>query len=280
MMASVMMALAGPVFAQGKSHKNNPPPSRSDLTAPPSSAVTATASGATPFAWIDDASLLEAGAVSVAISVVRWQGNGISEVDVPVLDAAIGLAPRVHFTMTVPRVVGSADPSGALGGVGTSYFSAKIAAINDAKRSVKLSVAPTLEVLGRGVLQGLTPGERRVHFGLPVSAEVNRGGVRLYGGAGYFTRGVWFTGGGIGGRASNKVYVSAGYSRSWRRSDGLDIPISDRDRNEATGSASYAVTPNVNVFGSLARTIATLEENGAGTTIAGGVSFFFAPAVK
>jgi hypothetical protein len=277
--ALVALAVSSPALAQGKSqqHKKGAPPSRSDLTAPASvSMPTTIVAGPTPFAWVDDASLLEAGAVSVALSVVRWQDNGVSEVDVPVVDAAIGLAPRVHLTATVPRVVGSADPSGAVGGLGTSYFSAKIAALNDPKRSLKLSVAPTLEVLGRGVLESMTDGERRVHFGLPVSAEIERGRARLYAGGGYFTRGVWFTGGGVGTRVNDKVFVSGGFSRSWRRSDVADVPLSDRDRKEITGSGSYSVTPQISVYGAIARTIATLEENGAGTSLVGGVSFFVA----
>jgi hypothetical protein len=224
--------------------------------------------------------LLEAGSVSIAMSVVRWQGSGISEVDAPVIDAAIGLAPRVHLTMTVPRVVGSEDPLGAAGGMGTSYFSAKIAAINDAKRGLKLSVAPTLEVLGSGVLQSMTEGERRAHFGLPVSVELDRGRARLYAGGGYFTRGVWFTGAGVGTRVNDKVFVSGGFSRSWRGSDVPDVPLSDRDRKEITGSGSYAVTPQISVYGALGRTIATLDENGAGTSLVGGVSFFVAPPRK
>jgi hypothetical protein len=282
-LASAMLALAvsNPAWAQGKSqqHKKNPPapPSRSDLAAPAGvSMPVAAVAGPTPFAWIDDASLLEAGSVSIAMSVVRWQGSGISEVDAPVIDAAIGLAPRVHLTITVPRVVGSEDPLGPVGGMGTSYFSAKIAAINDAKRGLKLSVAPTLEVLGSGVLQS-TEGERRAHFGLPVSVELDRGRARLYAGGGYFTRGVWFTGAGVGTRVNDKVFVSGGFSRSWRGTDVPDVPLSDRDRKEITGSGSYAVTPQINVYGALGRTIATLDENGAGTSLVGGVSFFIAP---
>jgi hypothetical protein len=275
------LAVASSALAQGKSQppKKNPPPSRNDLT-PSAGAPATSVSGATTYAWIDDASLIDPGAVSIAMSVVRWQGTGVSEVDVPVIDVSIGLAPRVHLTATVPRVVGSADPSGAVGGVGTSYFSAKVAVLNDAKRNVKLSVAPMLEVLGRGVLQSLTSDEGRVHFGFPMSVEVDRGAARLYGGGGYFSRGVWFAGGGAGARASRRTFVSAGYSRSWRRGDAVVIPLSDRARNELTGGASYAVRPNVSLFGSIARTIATLEENGAGTSISGGVSFFVAPARK
>jgi hypothetical protein len=282
-LASAMLALAvsTPAWAQGKSqqHKKPPaPPSRSDLAAPSGVSMPATAvAGPTPFAWVDDASLLEAGSVSIALSVVRWQGSGVSEVDVPVIDAAIGLAPRVHLTMTVPRVVGSEDPLGPVGGMGTSYFSAKIAAFNDAKRGLKLSVAPTLEVLGSGVLQSMTEGERRAHFGLPVSVELDRGRVRLYAGGGYFSRGVWFTGAGAGVRVNDKVFVSGGFSRSWRGTDVPDVPLSDRDRKEITGSGSYAVTPQISVYGALGRTLATLDENGAGTSLVGGVSFFFAP---
>ena len=280
----LVLASATSAMAQGKSqqHKKNPaPPSRNDLAAPSSVSMPATAvAGPTPFAWVDDASLLEAGSVSIALSVARWQGSGISEVDVPVIDASIGLAPRVHLTMSVPRVVGSEDPLGAVGGMGTSYFSAKISALNDAKRGLKLSVAPTLEVLGSGVLQSTTAGERRAHFGLPVSVELDRGPARLYAGGGYFTRGVWFTGAGVGTRLNDKLFVSGGFSRSWRGSDVPDVPLSDRDRKEITGSASYTVTPQVSVYGALGRTIATLDENGAGTSLVGGVSFFFAPPRK
>ena len=49
---------------------------------------------------------------------------------------------------------------------------------------------------------------------------------------------------------------------------------------EITGSASYTVTPQVSVYGALGRTVATLDENGAGTSLVGGVSFFFAPPRK
>ena len=69
--ASVMLtlAVAVPTFAQGKSqgHKKSAPPSQSKL--PPPGAGTG---GATPLAWIDDASLVEPGAVLLAVSMTRW----------------------------------------------------------------------------------------------------------------------------------------------------------------------------------------------------------------
>ena len=280
--AIAALAVSTPAFAQGNSqgHKKSAPapPSRNDLAVPSTASVGS--GGASPIAWVDDATVLESGGVAIAVSMLRWSGSGLSEVNVPVVDIALGLTRRVQFSASVPRVVGSADPDGAAGGLGTSYFSAKIGVFNSKKRSAKLAVSPTLEVLSPGVIGALAPGEHRVQVGFPVSAEIDRGPVRLYGATGYFTRGAWFTGGGAGIVVNAKTAVSGGFSRSWRRAATPDVPLGERDRNEVSGSVSYAVAPSVRVFGSLGRTIATREENGAGTTIGGGVSFFFTAPVK
>ena len=272
------LAVACPAYAQGNSqgHGRNARPSRDPL---PSPAVGTSSGGAAPFAWLDDASVLEPGSISVAVSMVRWQGPDASEVVAPIVDVAIGLAERLHLTASVPRVPGSAGGVEAGSEIGTSFFSVKVGMFNDPKRGVKLSVSPTLEMLGRGVLQSIEPGASRVQVGLPVSAELDRGALRLFAGGGYFTGGVWFSGMGAGIRVSPKVFVSGSFSRAWRRADVPDAP-SDRDRNEVSGSAGYAVTPRISVFGSLGRTIATLDENGAGTTLGCGLSLFFRPAIK
>jgi hypothetical protein len=56
--------------------------------------------------------------------------------------------------------------------------------------------------------------------------------------------------------------------------------MSERDRKEISGGVAYLLTPRVVVFGSLGRTVMTLVENGAGTSIAGGASFTFASATS
>jgi hypothetical protein len=278
--ASVVAALAvaSPAYAQGNSqaHKKKAPPSHDPL---PSSAVGTSAGGAAPFSWLDDASVLEPGSISVAVSMVRWQGSDASEVVVPVVDVAIGLASRLHLTASVPRVPGSAGGVAAGSEIGTSFFSVKIGVFDNAKHGVKLSVSPTLEVLGSGVLQSIEPGAGRVQFGLPVSAQLDRGAVRLFAGGGYFSGGVWFSGLGAGIRVNPKVFVSGSVSRAWRHADVAEL-LSDRDRNEVSGSAAYALTPRLSVFGSLGRTIATLDEDGAGTTLGCGLSLFFRPTIK
>ena len=271
------LAISAPALAQGKSqlHKKSgsgpKPPSRNDLVVP----TVVSSSGGAPMAWLDDASLLDPGGVSVGVSAMRWSGSGLSEVNAPIVDAALGLTRRVQLSASVPHVVGSADPTGPAGGIGTSYFSAKVGVL-DRGSVLKVAVSPTVEVLGPGVVDSLTSGQHRVQMGFPASAEIDRGPARVYAGAGYFTRGAWFTG--IGGSYALNVRLSAfgSFSRAWRRADVAGVPIGDRDRNELSGGASYGLSSAVHIFGSVGRTLATLDENGAGTTIAGGISFVLA----
>lgn len=262
------------LLAQGKSqqaHGHPAPPSRSPL---PISTAAPPGIGAMPLAWVDDADLMESGAVAVDFLATHWQGNGIGETDLPVANVSLGLNSRFQFTASVPHVVAD-DAAGVVGGLGTTYFSVKYAAYANDALGLKVAVAPTLEVLGTGVLQSLAPGESRTQIGLPVSVEIDRSGRRFYASTGWFSRGVWFAGLGAGTQVTSRIGVSASFSRAWTTPDAATALT--RDRTEVSGGLAYALVPHVNVFGSVARTIATLDENGAGTTFAGGVSFYVSP---
>jgi len=275
--ASAIVALAVSTSASaqgngngnGQSKKKSAPPSRNDLASPV--AVTS-GGGAAPFAWVDDASIIEPGSVSISVSAVSWHGGGTSELDVPIVDAAIGLSRRVQLSANVPATIGGGDPAGAAGGIGTTYFGAKIAVFEQPRRGLKVAVSPTLELLSHGVLDAIGPAEQRAHWGLPVSAEIDRGRLRAYTGGGYFSRGVWFGGAGASYQARNKTFVSGTFSQSWRRDATGLVPIGDRRRTDVSGGVAYVLHPQVVTFGSLGRTINTLEQNGAGTTISGGLS--------
>jgi hypothetical protein len=275
--ALIVSALAAPAFAQGNSQgkgKGNghasSPPSRNVLAAP-TAIVAAPSNGAAPFAWVDDATILDAGAGSVGFSIVHFQGADVAETDAPVVEASLGLAPRVQLAVTVPRVIAGADEGAAAGGVGTTFVAAKVAVLDNPKRHFKIAVTPTVEILGAAVAASLNEGESRTQFGLPVSAEVDGGSLRVYGSTGFFTSGVRFVGAGAAVQASPKAILSLGISHSWR-SDDLAAAA---DRSELSGGLGLIVTPRVVVFGSIGRTIGTLDENGAGTTVNGGVSFSF-----
>ena len=286
MTASVVATLAVSVSAaaQGKSGsapgqtKKGTAPSSTSLP-PPASTVTgssplSTATGASPLSWVDDASLLEPGSAMVTVSVMRWTGSGISEVDFPIVDAAIGVTKRVQFSATVPRITGN-EATGLVGGLGTAYFSSKIALINEEK--VRVAVSPLLEVLGSSAVQALPAGESRYQVGVPFSVDAGSGAVRVFAAAGFFTRGAWFAGGGTGFQLSPEMGASLSFTRSWAPSgvEGLR-----RNRNELSGGVSYFVTPQIAVSGSLGHTIATTAENGAGLTIGGGVTFILAPSPR
>ena len=69
--------------------------------------------------------------------------------------------------------------------------------------------------------------------------------------------------------------MSLSFSRAWA---GDDLTGLSRDRREFSGGVSYVVRPQMAVFGSLGRTIATSDADGAGTTVSGGVSFVLGPS--
>jgi hypothetical protein len=278
--ACAALAFSTSAFAQGKSQKDkhSAPPSRNELAVAPVPAPGA--AGATPLAWIDDASLLPPGTVSCSISAMRWTGAGASEIDLPIVDAAIGLTPRVQLVASVPRVIGGADAAGAAGGLGTSFFATKVGLYQSRRTTLRIATAPTLLVLGEGVVAALEPGAARVRWGLPFSAEVSRGRARLYGGGGYFAPGLWFSGVAAGAQVTDRTFVSGGFSRAWRGADTTGAPLSDRDRKEISAGVAHMLTPAIAAFGSLGRTVATLDANGAGTALSAGVSISFAAAVR
>jgi hypothetical protein len=231
--------------------------------------VDTTLATTTPFAWLDDASVMAPGSAWLGASMVRWQGSGLSETIVPVIDFAIGLTPRVQVGASVPRVAG---------GLGTTFFSAKIAVFDDEARALKVGVGPTLEILAGPT----TAGQGRAQWGLPVSAQFDRGSSRIYGSSGYFSPGIWYAGAGIGRPVGDRLAISMSFSHAWATapvsSPGV-LGVAGPRRNEISGGASYDLKPSIAVFGSIGRSLGIAAEDGAGTTLGFGFSLSAAPAI-
>jgi hypothetical protein len=273
--ALVALAVATPSSGQGKSGKapgKGPtrPPSSGTISPQPTSGSVLPGVGptTTPFAWLDDASVLEPGNVSIGLSMTRWQGSGFSQTSFPVVDTGVGLARHVQLGVSAPRVAG---------GLGTMFISTKVAVFTDDKRALAVAVGPTLEVDNAAT----PPGQGRVQWGLPISAQLDRGGARVYGSTGYFSPGIWYAGAGIGGPVNDRIAVSASFSRAWvnapePRAGIVSVPASPR--NELSGGASYDVTKHLAAFGSLGRTYGVTFEEGAGTTFGFGLSWSIGPA--
>jgi hypothetical protein len=213
--------------------------------------------------------------MAVSVAALRWQGTDVSEVYVPVVGLVAGFAPRLQIGASIPRVVGS-DASGVVGGLGTTYLSAKIGVLRGGPSGVKLAVAPTIEILGAGALSSLAPDARRTQFGLPVSVEIDRAAIRVFGSAGFFTQGVRFAGGGIGAQPTPRITVSAAFSRAWTTDT---IAAVAGDRREISGSVAFSSSPHLSLFGSLGRTMATANQDAGGTTLTGGVMFLLASSM-
>ena len=262
------------LFAQGNSGKSKGKTNAPSTSPLPVAASGAPGIGATPVAWVDDANLMPSGAVSIDVSVSHWSGADSGETSFPVVNFAVGLTDRLQLAASVPRIVPD-EATGAVGGLGTTFVSAKYAAYVNQRTGLKVAVAPTLELLGTGVLPLLGPTETRAQLGLPVSVELDRQGKRFYASSGWFSRGVWFAGGGIGTQLTRRSGVSASFSHSWTTVPDPVMPV--RDRTEVSGGLAFAATANVSLFASVGHTIATLDANGAGGTVSAGVSFFVAP---
>jgi hypothetical protein len=287
--ACAIVLTNAPAFAQGQSqnaHGNSgnkgngqgnghaTTPNQSPL--PPPAGIAGPAA-ATPFAWVDAASVMAPGTVWLGMSLVRWQGSGLSEVSAPVIDGAVGLTSRVQFGMSMPRVLGTSDPAGPQGGWGTTFANVKIGIVQSASRGFNVSAAPTLEILSQAAIAGAaTPS--RTQWGIPVSADIERGSTRVYGSSGYFSPGVWFAGAGAGTQVKGRVGVSVSFSRAWSTSPLADPLIESPKRNELSGGASIDLTPHIGLFGSIGQTIATSPQNGAGRTFAIGMSVTAAAA--
>ena len=147
----------------------------------PLPALATGASSASPLSWIDDASLLPPGSAALTISVARWSGADLSEVDAPIVDAAFGVTKRFQLSATVPHVVGSADGTGPVGGLGTSYFSAKSpSSMIQISQVSSWPCRPSSRFSAKAPFSRLAAGESRYQVGLPVSIEVARGAVRMF----------------------------------------------------------------------------------------------------
>jgi hypothetical protein len=287
--AFVALALCTPCYGQGKGGGKNPakgptrPPSAAVISAPSGgaaasgvddgvdgNAAAATTATQTPFAWLDDASVIDAGSVWVSVAMARWFGPGDSQTIVPVVDASVGLSRRIQLDASVPRVAGALGPT---------FFGVKALLIDDEARAFRLSVAPTLQVVDSPVTIGALSHESRARWGLPVSAHVDRAASRFFLSSGYFSPGIWYAGVGVGRSLTDRVGASGSFSHSWTNAPSAapDLEAMGMRRSEISGGMSYDVGPHLTVSGSVSRTVGVADDMGAGTTLAFGLSTSLSP---
>jgi hypothetical protein len=225
--------------------------------------------------WLDDASAPVRGEGFASIGMGHWRMDGVSQTNVPMVAAGIGVTDRMQVSASVPFYRAQFQGTSSQG-IDDVYLSAKYSLIDPTLtvNEFGLAVSPAIEVLSAG-----TSG-RRLHLALPVSMEVRRLPFRVYASAGYFTRGSVFSGGAVEWTSPGNLVLSAALTQSYsvKQDAVLDSLSISRQRVDVTGSLAYPVTDVIGVSMSLGRSLTSIAEGGTSLALAGGVSFRFAGA--
>ncbi|HEX2444263.1 MAG TPA: hypothetical protein VHJ77_09995 [Vicinamibacterales bacterium] len=276
--AGGILSGVSPVLAQGKGkglakgRGKAPTP-----TVSASSAGAPVATGIRQFgAWLDDASIVEPGGGWAAISLSHFRSSGGRQTDFPIVDGAVGLAPRVQIGITVPYYRLSFADRTTASGLGDVYLAAKVGLIDPAETAsgFGLAVTPLVEILA----DPDPVGQRNFHWGAPVSVEWRQPKYRLYGSSGWFSRGAFFASGAVELPLTQRLIATGAVvlTRALNDDPNADAIGLSKSRIDLTGGAAFFVTPTVGVFSSVGRTISAQDSNAASFMLSAGVSIGFA----
>jgi hypothetical protein len=276
-LALAAMFAAAPAFAQGngKSKGRGAKPSR---TSSQSTLVPGT--GVRNFGvWLDDASVLPKGSGWTTFGVGYWRSTYGHQWDLPSVDLGMSVHRRVQVGFSAPISYARYTDGYSSRGLGDMYLSTKIGLIEPegSGRKYGVAVAPVLEVLSSG---SVLDGEQRFHWALPVTAERRFDSFRVYGSAGYFSRGAIFAAGAVEVPISDRLIAMGvlSHSRSLEEDPLSDALLLTQNRLDLTGGAGFAVTPGMVVYGSVGRTVSRADANASSLALSGGISFSFEAA--
>jgi hypothetical protein len=244
-------------------------PGGSDTNPAPTTVVQTRTFGA----WLDDASLAPGGSVWITLAATRWSTLTAHGIDAPSLGVAAGLTRRAQLSFAVPYSRMATNDGPLPGGMGDVYAGVKLLARTPGESRVGVSFSPTIEILNP------PGGSRSTGLVLPVSAEVGFDRVRVYGSTGFFTRGAGFAAGALEMHVTPTLSVTGALLRSWstdgaEASDALGLRDS---RTDVNGTVVSFLHPSVAVFGSVGRTLSTLEFDSSRYVLSGGIAFVLTP---
>jgi hypothetical protein len=279
------LAAPGTAGAQGngrpkgpKTQPSPPPGVTTTTTTSPSSMVAPAVEigGGTGFrqfgTWLEDASAPVRGEGYTNVGVGYWRLAGMTQTNVPMLGAGLGLSDRVGVSATVPFYRTDAGGTTARG-MDDVYLGGTYNVVDPTLTvsEIGLSVGGVVEVLSAGNADG------RVHFAVPVAIELRRAPFRVYGTAGYFTRGAVFSGGALEWTGPRQFVVSGvlTQSRSIKADmmlDGLAVP---RQRADVMAGVAHAIGRSATGYVSIGRSLTSLADGGTSLSLNGGVSLRF-----
>jgi hypothetical protein len=277
----VLLAGARVALAQGNGHAYGHSKNRPGAAAQPSAAgapelqTTAGISTLSFGSWLDDASVVPRGNGTMSVAFSYWRTPLYHEVDVPVIDGGVGIAPRVQFNFSVPYYHASDSDGTVVRGIGDMYLSTKVQLKDPAAGDVKIGLAltPLVEIL----TYAPRPDTSRVSWAIPASVEFRRDRWRTFGSAGYFSRGALFASAAVEIAMTSRTTITGSISRSHSiRSDEVSAALGlGQSRTDVSGAVSAALNDTVSAFGAVARTISKQDANSSTLAVTGGIAFVF-----
>ncbi len=220
-------------------------------------------------AWLDDASAPTPGAGAVSIGIGHWRMAGMTQTNVPMLGGGLGLTDRLQISASVPFYRATASTWSARG-MDDVYLGAKYTLV-DPRLTVSefgVAISPVVEVLSAGAVDG------RVHFAVPVSVELRRLPFRVYGSAGYFTRGSVFGGTALEWTSAGGLTLTGSLLQSYSVTAPTDL-TSERQRTDVSVGAAVAVAQRVSAFGNVGRSLTSVDAGGTSLALTGGFAVRF-----
>jgi hypothetical protein len=277
------LLIPGAAYAQGNGRPKSPKAS-TPTTSTPSSSTTASPSALTSDvvdgstssfrqfgSWLDDASSSYKGDSYASLGVGYWRLAESSQVNAPMLGMGWGVSDRLQVSASVP-FYHTTYAGTTSSGMDDLYFGAKYTLIDPTLTLSEFGFAvnPVVEVLSAGNPDG------RVHFALPVNVELRRQPFRMYGSAGYFTRGSVFAGGALEWTGTRMIVTgSLTQSYSIKEDLMLDATGVGRQNVNVSGAVAMPVTDRMAAFVNVGRTLTPIEEGGTKLALSGGVSIRF-----
>ena len=197
---------------------------------------------------------------------------GSTQTNLPMLGVGVGVTDRMQVGASVPFYRASYE-GGSASGMDDLYLSAKYTLVDPTLTLSEfgLAISPTMEVLSAGNPDG------RVHFAVPVSVEVRRQPFRVYGSAGLFTRGSFFSGAALEWSAPGGMALTGSLTQSYSLKDDavLDSMGIGRQRTDVSFGVAHPLGTMAAMFVNVGRSLTRVEEGGTSLALSGGISFRF-----
>lgn len=279
------LAFPGLADAQGKGRPKAPRGSTPTTTTPTSPSASSTETSTTTLApavpissyrqfgsWLDDASAAGRGEGYTSIGIGHWRMLGSTQTNLPMVGVGLGVTDRLQVGASVPFYRASYE-GGSASGMDDVYLSGKYTLVDPALTLSEfgLAISPTMEVLSAGSPDG------RVHFAIPVSVELRRQPFRVYGSAGLFTRGSFFSGAAVEWGSPFGVVLSGALTQSYSLKDDavLDSMGIGRQRMDVSVGAARQLGNMAAAFINVGRSLTSVEEGGTSLALSSGISFRF-----